>query len=256
MKKEWTEEERKAFGEKMKAAREKAVELPEQPDLIAEDQDLDVLKAQMKEVMETNALLKAALLGGTAQAPQGPSVSQGGKLVGEVEKYLVDPALYPDPLERLRKEARLAPLAFDYNYELTYKVEVSSYQTQAGIYMKEPKFTVGLRRIILDDQGNQTNRGYHIQNFVFHEDPQTAMILARENGIEIDQSDERVFLNEMRYLRVKDWLFNCFWPKKENPADSGLKEEVIGGQLVQVYTRSSIDSTGVDFDQINSKLRT
>ncbi len=253
-KKEWTDEERKAFGEKMKAAR-KTVELPkEQPDLIAEDQDLDELKAQMKEVMETNALLKAALLGN--QAPQGPTVGQGGRLVGEVEKYLVDPALYPDPLERLRKEPRLAPLAFDYNYDMLYKVEVSSYQTQAGVYMKEPKFTVTLRRIILDDQGNQTDRGYHVQNFVFHEDPQTAMILARENGIEIDQSDERVFLNEMRYLRVKDWLFNCFWPKKEAPSDSGLKEEVIGGQLVQVYTRSSIDSTGVDFDKINTKLRT
>ena len=237
------------------AASRKTVELPkEQPDLIAEDQDLDELKAQMKEVMETNALLKAALLGN--QAPQGPTVGQGGRLVGEVEKYLVDPALYPDPLERLRKEPRLAPLAFDYNYDMLYKVEVSSYQTQAGVYMKEPKFTVTLRRIILDDQGNQTDRGYHVQNFVFHVDPQTAMILARENGIEIDQSDERVFLNEMRYLRVKDWLFNCFWPKKEAPSDSGLKEEVIGGQLVQVYTRSSIDSTGVDFDKINTKLRT
>lgn len=256
-KKNMTPEERKAFGEKMRLAREskKTIELENKPDIIESDQDVDSLKAQIAEMKENFDLLKRALLNNQPQPNQAVGVGQGGKLVGEVEKYLVDPSNYPDPLPRLKEEKRLLPLAFDYNYELSYKVEVSSYQTQSGVHMKEPKFTVSLRRIILDDQGKQTNRGYLIQNYVFHEDPQTAMILAREQGIDIDQSDERTFLNEMRYLRVRDWLFGCFWPIKEENFDNGLKEEVIGGQLVQVYTRSSLDSTGVDFDQIKSKLR-
>lgn len=57
----------------------------------------------------------------------------------------------------------------------------------------------------------------------------------------------------MRYLRVRDWLFDIFWPKPAQAADR-IKEEVIGGTLVQVFTKSSVDPSNIDFDKIKAKV--
>lgn len=275
-KKEWTPEERKAFADKMRNARraknvtvggpveDNVVEAPpaaepakvpeeDVEDHIQDELGLDELKRQMKEIQETNALLKAALLGGAQQPKNTIGVGKDNKLTGEVEKYLLDPVNYPDPTPRLRKEPRLQPLAFDYNYELEYSVATSSYETKTGINMIEPKFHVTLNRIVLDDQGEQTPKRYIARKLVFHEDPQAALVIARENGIEVDKTDEQRFLNEMRYLRVRDWLFDIFWPKPASEKDK-IREEVIGGTLVQVFTKSSVDPSGIDFDKIKAKV--
>lgn len=270
-KKEWTPEERKAFADKMRNARRaknvtvggpveappaaEPAKVPEEDEVtqVQDEQGLDELKKQMQEVMETNALLKAALLGNQKQGSQGISVGKDNNLLGEVEKYLLDPINYPDPTPRLRKEARLQPLAFDYNYELDYSVSTSSYETKTGVNMREPKFHVTLSRIVLDDQGEQTPKRYIARKLIFHEDPQAALVIARDNGLDVDKSDEQAFLNEMRYLRVRDWLFDIFWPKPAQAADR-IREEVIGGTLVQVFTKNSVENTGVDFDKIKAKV--
>lgn len=264
-KREWTDAERKAFGDKMREARRKknvtvggpveappATDSPKVPsedptERIADEQGYDELKAQLDETNETIALLKAALLGGKPQN-EGLSV-KGNRLTGEVEKYLLDPTNYPSPIERLRKEARLQPLAFDWNYEMDYEVTSTNYETKAGINMREPKFQVTLNRVVLNDQGEQTPKRYIARKMIFHEDPQAALVIARDNGIEVDKTDEQNFLNEMRYLRVRDWLFDIFWPKPVDPRGQ-IQEEVIGGTLVQVFTKSSEDATGVEFDKI------
>jgi len=250
-KKNWTEEERKAFGEKMRQAKlnkEKKVE-----DIQSDPDTNDILR-QLKELQESNALLRAAVLNQEKGTTPVESISLNkGRVIGIVEKYLVDPSAYPDPTERLRKEPRLAPLAFDYNYELEYTVATSNYETKEGINYKEPKFLISLNRIVLDDQGQQTNKRYVARKLIFHEDPQAALVIARDNGIEIDESDERAFLNEMRYLRVRDWLFDVFWPK---PADEHghVTDQVIGGTVVQVFTKKSEDPSEIDFNQLKSKL--
>lgn len=273
---------RKAFGEaaKARAAERKKKALmegytPEEPkeaprDIgideethVAPDPDMNDLLRQMKELQESNALLKAAVLGQQA-TPGAQSATDGrgqvqigaqGRLLGEVEKYLVDPANYPDPTPRLMKESRLAPLAFDYNYEMAYEVGVSTYETKTGVNTREPKFTVTLNRVVLNDQGEQTNKRYIARRMVFHEDPQAAIVIARDNGIELDRNDEKVFLNEMRYLRVRDWLFDIFWPRPAQP-NQGIREENIGGQIVQVFTKSSEDSSEIDFSKLgDTKLR-
>lgn len=264
-KKPMTDAEKKAWGAKMREARRAknvtvqgpveappATDAPKVPeedtnDYIQDEQGLDELKRQMKEIQETNALLKAALLGKSNET-EGLKVS-GNKLTGEVEKYLLDPTNYPDPTIRLRKEARLQPLAFDYNYELEYEVSTTSYETKTGINMREPKFYVTLNRIVLNDQGEQTPKRYIARKLIFHEDPQAALVIARDNGIEVDKTDEQTFLNEMRYLRVRDWLFDIFWPKPASPMGQ-IKEEVIGGTLVQVFEKSSEEPSGVEFDKI------
>lgn len=279
-------EKRKAFGEKMAAARlakkTQIVEnlaVPEstsEPVLapveanpvpqIMEEESTNVLKAQI-ELLKANQELMMMLLkgnqGGQQSSASNFNISNAGKLQGEIEKYSIDTDRYPDPTIRLRTEPRLQPLAFDYNYELDYKVSIASYETKTGVNYKEPQFLVTLNRIVLDAEGNQTLKRYIVRRMIFHEDPQAAIVIARENGIDLkdyedmDNTDtnQRLFLDEMRYLRVKDWLFGIFWQKPVQKA-SRIQEEVIGGQIVQVFMKNSENSSEIDFSKIgDSKLR-
>lgn len=264
-KKNWTPEERSAFGDKMRAIRDAKKKIPQE----APSVDLDSLQRQLNEVMETNALLKAAILGGQMvqgqvnQTSQSVAVGRTGQLLGEVDKYLVDPDNYPDPTKRLSEEQRLQSIAFNHNYELEYQFSIRSYETKTGVNMREPEFLITLLRVVLDDQGNRVqvankdggldDKFYIARRMVFHEDPQAALVIARDNNVMIERDDERVFLNEMRYLRVRDWLFDFFWPKTSQSKEN-IREEAVGGTIVQVYTKSSVEPSAVDFDKLQSKV--
>jgi hypothetical protein len=223
------------------------VEVQEAPEQIADEQGLDELRAQVK------LLTSLFSQGGQSQG----SVSQGsvekGRFVGEVDKYVVDPANYPDPTPRLKAEKRLLAVNFLYNYELEYDISISSYETKTGINMREPKFTIQLNRIKLDDQGAQTNGRVRLRKLIFHEDPQAALVVAREKGLAVDENNQKEFLDEMRYLRVKDWLFDVFWPKPAQPQEQ-IREEVIAGTIFQTFEKSSVEADGIDFDKLNAKL--
>lgn len=275
-----TPEERKAWGEKMKLARQKK-ELeraqqtaseqltPETEDILFEKtdfqeptQDLEEIRRQLKELKEDNTLLRAAMLNGQNSSTS-IGVNKQGNLVGEVEKYAVDPSTYPDPTKRLADEPRLAPIAFKHNYVLDYDINISSYTTQSGVNMKEPKFTIRLSRAVYDDQGNHVqmtnpannkleDKYYIVKQLIFHEDPQAAIVIARENGVDIDEANQKRFLDEMRYLRVRDWLFDVFWPRPSS-LPAGKKQEVIGNQLVDIYTKSSEEPSEIPFHQLNRK---
>ena len=237
MPKDWTEEERKAFGEKMKAAREAKKNEPE----IKEE--VTISKSEFEDLLKTVAELKSQLQTPNQFTPQ-PGLQQAqvtaGGLVGVQEKYSTTQN-YPSPVERLKKESRLAPFAFEYNYDLTFDVSTSQYKTLEGVTVKEPKFEVQLHGIKLDDQGEQTNQRYIIRKLMFHEDPEAALTIAREQGIEVDPLNEVDFLNEMRYLRCKAWLLDIFYPPKTDQSKK-MKEEVIGNQVVQVFDVTSKDS--------------
>jgi hypothetical protein len=225
--------------------------------------DLSAIQRQLDEVMETNALLKAALLNNQSKSQDTVTVGQGGKLLGEVDKYLVDPNNYPDPTRRLSEEPRLQTIAFNHNYELLYNISTRSYETKTGVNMREPEFLITLLRVVLDDQGNRVqiqekdgslkDKFYIARRLMMHEDPQAALVIARENNLDIDKSDEHTFLNEMRYLRIRDWLFDYLWPKATETRE-GIREESVGGTLVQVFTKSSVEPSQVDFDKLNSKV--
>lgn len=243
---------------KLQAGRAKAqaAKLPlTQPSVeqVSTTQSMEAMQRQIDEIMGTNALLKAALL--NKQPDQSVEVGRQGTLIGEVEKYLMDPDNYPDPTARLAAEPKLvSSLNFPFNYELQYKYGTSPYTTQAGVHMIEPKFMVQLNKIVINDQGEQTDKRYVVKRLIFHEDPQAALVIARDNSISVDKSDEKTFLDEMRYLRVRDWLFDIFWPKPANPEEQ-ITEEVIGGSIVQVFTKSSVEPSEVPFDKLNTKVQ-
>lgn len=268
--KEWTEEQRKAFGEKMRNARKNKDKIvastePGTPTKAITDESNETiaeLQRRMDEIMETNQLLKAAILNGQTQQ-NGVQLGNQNRIVGEVDKYLVDPNEYPDPTLRLAAEPKLQTIAFNHNYELMYDFSIRSYETKTGINMREPEFLITLLRVVLDDQGNRVqivdkdgvskDKFYIARRLVFHEDPQAALVIARENNVAIDSENQKTFLDEMRYLRIRDWLFDFFWTKKPKSLD-GVHEEAVGGTIVQVYTKSSVEPSHVDFDQLQTKV--
>lgn len=241
-------------------------ETPKEPDIqppVTDKQDrpdFTAMQKQLDEVMETNLLLKAAILNNNG----GVEIGQGNKIVGETDKYLIDPEAYPDPTKRLSQEPRLQSIAFNHNYELSYEFKVRPYETKTGLNMREPEFIVTLLRVSLDDQGNRIqvenpqtrkkeDKFYIARRLMFHEDPQAALVIARDNNIQLDTSDEKTFLDEMRYLRVRDWLFDVLWPKQSDE-QSKIQEEVVGGTIVQVFTKASVEPSAVEFDQLDKKV--
>jgi len=296
MAQEWTPERRQAFADKMKASRaakagakkllqadinkkisdadaevaknklsatyatpphpdEAKVPLPEDVttppvETTQREQDLEKQVNELKDMM-----LK--VLAGQATQGNNPQLNNSGRLVGEIEKYSVDVSRYPDFTQRLAAESRLAPLAFSYNYELDYSVSERPYENK-GINYKEPEFLVTLYRIVLDENGEQTQKRYIAKRLMFHEDPQAAIVIARNNGINLDDwkdldnsdTNQRAFLNEMRYIRARDWLFDIFWPKPSDKTRQ-IREESIGGTIVQVFEKSSVESSEIEFDKIN-----
>lgn len=224
-----------------------------QPEAIAEEQiapeqSESDLQRQLNE-------MKAYLFELTKNQPA-PGVQQNnqGGIVGTFEKFTVDPANYPDPSDRLSKEPRLVPFAFGHNFELDYQVHVSQYDTKDGRNVKEPRFMIELRRVVLDDDGTRTNERYIVRKLTFHEDPQAAIQVARENGVNVDDFNEKDFLNEMRYYRVRDWLLDIFYPPKAQKSQA-KREVVIDNQVVEMITVNSEDSASIPFDQLKTKLR-
>lgn len=250
-KKNMTEEEKKAWGAKMKAAREAknaTADVAPEPE-VREDilsGELADLKRQIEELKQSQFM--------QPKQRETPQMNSQGSLTGTYEKYTTDPAHYPDPTERLAQEPKLARFAFPLNYELQYTVSESAYETKQGIFNREPKFSVDLVKIMLDeDTGEPTNMRYLVKKVVFHEDPLAAVTVARENGIPVDETNEKEFLDEMRYIRVRDWLLEIFYPKPVTKSQE-RKEMVIDGKVVQYYEINAPDPQAMPFSDLNTRL--
>lgn len=221
-KKDMTPEQKKAWAEKMVAARA-AKKAPAEPTVapsaeIQAENPLDNLLAQIKEIQETNALLKAALLNKT---PGTQNTEHG--LVGTFEKYITDPDYYPNPSERIAKEPRLARFAFSENYRLRYEVTTTTYETIDKRRVIEPQFKVDLLGVQRDEDGEPTGNLYIARRLIMHEDPLAAIAVARENNLPVDEENERDFLNEMRYIRIRDWVMRTRTPLSVVKRLSGIR---------------------------------
>jgi hypothetical protein len=264
-----TAEERKRRSDRMKAyhaAKKKAVDFQgeeiKQEETILSNEDINALIARVKELEESfkNAELKVEhslapreTIRETIREKETPEVDRRGALVGSFERYILDPAEYPDPSERLAHEPKLARFAFPINYRLDYKVEVTSYQTLDGVNTREPRFTLDLVKLITDDEtGEPTGEGFSLRKLIMHEDPEAALSIADQEGIKIGD-DESAFLNEMRYLRMRDWLLEVFYPKPSS-TNKKKKEMVVGNRVVEVFEINSQDPQAVPFGELNGKI--
>lgn len=247
-----SEEERKKASERMKAyhaAKKEAKEAPSMPEY-----DLKSLQARVEELQSQLERLAAnPTVPPISPQPANPQVSRGS-LVGTYEKYIIDPAYYPDPRPRLFKEPRLQRFAFETNYEMGWEVSSTAYETIDKIRVREPKFTLELIGVMFDDEGEPTNKRYLIKSAIFHEDPEAALVVAREKGLPVDESNERKFLDEMRFMRMRDWLIEIFYKPKNNAPKKNRREMAIGGKLVQTWEISSEGSESIPFAELKNKL--
>lgn len=259
-KKDWTPEDRAAFSAKMKAlAAAKKAQKTEEPEQAQPTYDeiataaanpvpvdhgtpgqTDYAELQ-SQVNELKSYLFDILRNGQAPASNGPQVTTSG-VVGTIEKYVLDPARYPDPCARLAKEPKLQRFAFDMNFELEWNVKITQYDTKDGLHVKEPRFEIQLNRIIMDEEtGEPTDGRYVITKGTFHEDPQAALVIAREQGVNVDGWEEKAFLDEMRYLRIRDWLMEAFYTPLIDKKKTNTREVVIGGRMVQYFEVNTKD---------------
>lgn len=220
-------------------------ELP-QGETISGQDDVSELRKQIEELKNMQWQLMAQNMG--TQAPGSAQVGVNG-MTGTVDRFDMNFELYPDPSDRLRDEQKLQRFAFRINYELEFKVSEVAYTTIDKVRMREPKFTLELIRIVMDeDTGEPTNGRYSVARLTLHEDPDTALILAREMGMEVDGENEISFLNEMRYIRMRDWLLDCFYPPKVE-VKTQRRQTVIGGRLVDYWEKNTEGGAGITKEQ-------
>lgn len=246
-----TPEERKAFGAKMKAAREakknKEVEQSKVEAAAAND-DVSALLKRIEELEQRNFF---------AQPAPAPAVA-----VRAITKFSINPADYPDPRDRLMAEPRLESEAFKQNFYLIWEVGKVGYKSDVdGVSYTEPKFRLEVWKYVRDGATNEfvetedpktgakTRKGFRVHKGTFFEDPDAAIQCAQDKGITVPDSIQQAFLDEMRYLRIRDWLFEIFWPSpiKQN---RGVREEVIGNRLVPVMEISSTTPVDIPFDRL------
>lgn len=256
-KKKWTEEERKAFADKMKAARAKKVadktNKDDEPIIEASapaNLERNDLEKQIEE-LKSNMAFMQKMMGNSSE----PQVTSRG-VVGSITKFTVDPKAYPDPRERLAKEPKLARFAFGENFELTWNVTVAGspngYETKEGVRVKEPKFQIELWAKDIGDAGDIKGK-YLVCRGIFFEDPQAAIFVAGENGLSVTDENEQEFLDEMRYIRIRDWLMEAFYPPKAQEKVE-KKEVAIGGKLVEYITVNSESAESIPWQNLKSKL--
>lgn len=275
---EMTQEERKANGDRLAQARAirakmieeaKAKEAAQQTEVDPEPMpdpapnpeptitqtEYATLLRHMAELETRLATQAAATTSPFPNATVSPQINAQGRLVGVHEKYGVNPASYEDPTSRLVKEPKLQRFAFDINYELSFNISTVQYETKDGMNVKEPKFTVELIKVVLDDEtGDRTDGRFILRTLILHEDPQAALTIAYEHGLNPDSfGGETGFLNEMRYLRTRDWLLEAFYPPKTQ-VKKNKKDMVIGNRLVQYYEVSSVDSSKIEFGDLNGRV--
>lgn len=243
-----TEEEDGPINEPLPQYEELAQPPAAKPQELAPEAGMAELTKQVMELQQQ--LLRIAMNQTPGAAATGPQVGSDGMMTGTFEKYRLDEKYYPSPAARLAKEPRLRRFAFDVNYELTWAVTRTQYQTVDKVNVVEPRFTVELIQIIMDDDGEPTTKRAILRSMVLHEDPQAALAVAAEQQLDPDAfGGEEQFLNEMRYLRIRNWLIDAFYPPKATIRND-RKEEVIGNRVVRIFEVSGAGATpaGIKFE--------
>jgi hypothetical protein len=260
--KKLTPAEKKAWGQKMKEAKkakraEEMAPLPldlsaSAPEVISQDDDIETLKRQVQELKDMLFFQQRP----QAQPTSGVAQVTSRGIVGTITKYSTNPKDYPDPRDRLFEEKRLQLKGFNRDWwDLEWIVSRVNYETKDGINTAEPKFQLKLIRIIEDPEtGEPSNRRYTLWKGTFFEDPEAAIQVAFQHGIEVAEELQRDFLNEMRYLRFRDWLLEAFYPAKPIQAKVNKVETVIGNRLVEVYEVNSQESETIPFGNLTKKL--
>ena len=248
-KREWTDAERKAFGDKMRAARRQknVTEVKDEPQLQEEAQTSQTQGSSPKQITldedKFNQLMErlSKLEGSkTESSTSDTGFDQFGKPTGVIQRYSLDPSHYISPVARLLVIPELQRYAVADNYEITWNVDQTVYETKYGTSMADPKFTLVLKKKIYDDKGELTDRRILVQTGVFFEDPAASVQEALQLGLPIDKANTPEFLDQMRFLRYKQWLMDIFNPQLPRTTKARITDQVIDGKAYQIEDYSVV----------------
>lgn len=233
--------EAKAWAAEMKKKRQAKQTLASETEIEESKVEAQVANPEMDELRrQVEELKKLAFF----SQPYTPQVA-----VRAITKYSINPKDYPDPRERLANEPKLESEAFKQNFVMEWQVGKVNYDAKDGVNYTEPKFRIELWRWLRDENNEITNKKFLVKKATLFEDPDAAIQAANAEGLNIPEQMEKAFLDEMRYLRVRDWIFDIFFPKPPNPAQS-MREEVIGNRLVRVVEVSSANPVEIPFNKL------
>lgn len=158
---------------------------------------------------------------------------------GILVKYPVEHSHYPDPTKRLFDEPSLKRFALAENYIFKWEVDGVTYEKDRVKY-SEPRFTLSLFRRLYDENNEPTGKAALVARQMQHEDEVTAQIAAQRMGI-LDQFESvDQLLDEIRYLRLRQWLFDIFTPPKVVQFKNKSTTQVINGKAVEVFDTEAI----------------
>lgn len=253
--KAWTDEERKAFGEKMRQLKSKK-EMPEaapqtntmddspKPENTQTQNTISLSQEQFDQLLNRIAVAEAAIAnkGITADQAinakaemQGVSMGRNG-LQGVIYKWPIEQDYYPDPSERILNMPELARYAPHMNYEIKWEVSGVEYE-KANINYAEPRFKVQILRVMFDDYGQPTNKRAIVGTHYQHEDENVVRMIARDMGL--DTTDERALMDEVRFQRIRRWVLDLLTPFRQADKVESISEMVIDGKVIPVIDVST-----------------
>lgn len=257
MAKKWTEAERKAFGEKMKAARQKrneqATETVAQETAPSQAQtnetgSVTLTQDQFNEMMSRLQKLEEEKRQAAAQPDATPAtqVDASGRPIGVNEKFPIDPSLYQSPIEQLFDDPLFARFALRENFMFDWSVHPLRYQNIFGIWQVEPKFELVMSRKLRNSDGSLKlskegkPQAAVVGRFVCFEDPPRDMQEAAEAGLSPDDVGTPEFSKKMRYYQYKKFVSERLNPPRPEDNKKRSKEEVIGGRVYEIQEYSEL----------------
>ena len=174
---------------------------------------------------------------------------------GIVSKWSIEKSHYPDPTERLQNEPRLSRFAMKENYIFRWSVDGVTYE-KYGVTYSEPRFTLELFRRLYDEDGIATGRMALVARNMMHEDEMVTRMSAMRLGIlnDYEESDAgfRQLMDEIRYHRMQQWLFNIFTPPKVTTFRKKSRTENISGKIVETFDTEELTDHDTGVAQANS----
>jgi len=174
------------------------------------------------------------------------NVGQNG-VQGRIFKYPVDKGFYPDPTSRLYDEERLRRFNLRDNFLFDWDVEGVEYEKYNVTYA-EPRFTVRLFRRIFEEDGiTPTGQMALVNRNILHEDEVVARAAADKLGMTDKFDSFQDMMNEMRYYRIRQWLFELFTPADIHSHTRQARQMVVDGRVVEMYdTETIIDKSAAE----------
>jgi hypothetical protein len=170
-----------------------------------------------------------------------------------IVKFSTNAKDYPDPRPRLFEEERLKMKNFTpIWWALEYKVGKVEYDRD-GDHFVEPRFEIELWHVMENEEGEPSNKRYKVCTGIFFEDPDFFIQVANLKEIDIPEEVQKEFMDEMRYLVIRDWVLECFYPPKPSTKGSNRTEDVIGNRVVEVIEVNSVEPVNA-FAKLSTKI--